>query len=109
MPSICYETFGLTLLEAFREGTPVIARRLGSLTEIVEQSGGGVLFSDAGELRAVMERMRADVAHRDALAAAGRKAFLARWTEEKVVPRYVALLRDAARRKGDARLAHILQ
>lgn len=109
VPSVGYETFGLTLLEAFRESTPVIARRLGSLTEIVEQSGGGVLFSTAAESRAAMERMASDTEYRATLAAAGRESFLARWTEEKIIPGYVALLRQAAQRKGDARLAHLLQ
>ena len=31
VPSQCYETFGIVILESFRESTPVIARRLGPL------------------------------------------------------------------------------
>jgi glycosyltransferase involved in cell wall biosynthesis len=41
VPSVCYETFGNTLIESFRQRTPVIARRLGPFPEIVAQSGGG--------------------------------------------------------------------
>ena len=41
VPSVCYETFGIVLIEAFRQGSPVIARRLGPFPEIVERSGGG--------------------------------------------------------------------
>ena len=48
--SICYEVFPMILLEAFREGTPVIARRLGPYPEIIEQSAGGLMFRDAREL-----------------------------------------------------------
>ncbi len=29
VPSTCFETFGIILIEAFRQGTPVIARRIG--------------------------------------------------------------------------------
>ncbi|MBL7042540.1 MAG: glycosyltransferase, partial [Pirellulaceae bacterium] len=34
-PSICFETFGLTTVEAFAKGTPVVASRLGAMQELV--------------------------------------------------------------------------
>src|ERR1700720_3378779 len=40
VPSLGYEVFPLVVLEAFAEGTPVIARDRGSLAEIVHASGG---------------------------------------------------------------------
>ena len=43
VPSVCFETFGIILIEAFRQGTPVIARRIGPFPEIVERSGGGTV------------------------------------------------------------------
>ena len=36
VPSAGFEVFPLVLLEAFREGTPVIARRLGPFPEVVD-------------------------------------------------------------------------
>jgi len=44
MPSIWYEGFPRTLVEAFANGLPVIASRLGSLAELVEHGRTGLLF-----------------------------------------------------------------
>jgi glycosyltransferase involved in cell wall biosynthesis len=44
MPSIWYENFPRTLLEAFANGLPVIASRLGALSELVEHGRTGLLF-----------------------------------------------------------------
>jgi glycosyltransferase involved in cell wall biosynthesis len=101
MPSLCFETFGITLLEAFRQATPVIARRLGPLIEIVETSGGGELFNTRDELVAAMNRLLRDPAYRAQLAAAGHRAFRERWSERVVVPRYLEIVRRVAERKGD--------
>jgi glycosyltransferase involved in cell wall biosynthesis len=43
-PSIWYETFGLTMVEAFACSLPVIASRLGSMAEIVEDGVTGLHF-----------------------------------------------------------------
>lgn len=99
-PSVCFETFGLTLIEAFRQGTPVIARRLGPFPEIVDQAGAGVLFSTREELHAAMRRLQHDGAERERLSAAARKAFSERWTETAVVPRYLEIVRGAAERRA---------
>lgn len=44
VPSICYETFGLVVAEAFARGTPVIAARNGALAELVEHGQTGLQF-----------------------------------------------------------------
>lgn len=44
MPSIWYENFPRTLVEAFACSTPVIASRLGALAELVEDGHTGLLF-----------------------------------------------------------------
>jgi glycosyltransferase involved in cell wall biosynthesis len=43
VPSVCYETFGRAVIEAFAVGVPVVASRLGSLAEIVEDGRTGRL------------------------------------------------------------------
>ena len=43
-PSICYETFGRTIIEAFAKGTPVVASRMGAMAELVEDGRTGMLF-----------------------------------------------------------------
>lgn len=37
------ESFGMSLIESLSNGTPVLATRVGGMTEIVESTGGGVL------------------------------------------------------------------
>jgi glycosyltransferase involved in cell wall biosynthesis len=105
VPSACYETFGIILLEAFRQGTPVVARRLGPFPEIISASGGGELFTTRDELVAAIQRLHCDRAYRDRLGRAGRAAFEARWSSDVVVPRYLEIVQRAAERRGRPGLA----
>jgi len=95
VPSQGYETFGIVLIEAFRYGTPVIARRIGPFPEIVEQSGGGLLFSTPDELLDAMGRLQRDGAFRDALAERGYRACRERWSEDVVIPRFLDFVAEA--------------
>jgi glycosyltransferase involved in cell wall biosynthesis len=108
VPSLCFETFGIILIEAFRQSTPVLARRLGPFPEIIEQAGGGELFATRDEMVAAMRRMRDDPARREAMGRAGRRAFEEHWRERVVVPRYLEIVRQAAERKGIGRVLDIL-
>lgn len=103
VPSLCYETFGIIVIEAFRMGTPVIARRLGPFPEIVAQ-GGGMLFDGIPELRAALARIAGDAALREDLGRRARAAFTARFGEPAVLARYLDLLHRVACRKQDARV-----
>ncbi len=60
IPSISYEAFPVTLVEAYSVGLPVIASRLGSLIELVDDEITGLFFSpgDAGELARAIERLQ---------------------------------------------------
>ena len=100
VPSVCYETFGIILIESFKNRTPVIARRLGPFPEIVESSGGGELFETAEELVGAMRRMQEDAGHRERLAQSGNRAFKERWVESAVIPRYLDVVQRTAERKG---------
>ena len=108
VPSECYETFGIVLIESFRQGTPVIARRLGPFPEIVEQSGGGELFSTRAELVEAMHRLQRDAGYRARLSEAGYRAYVANWSEQVVVPRYLDIVRRAAARRGHTRVVDAL-
>jgi len=99
-PSRCYEVFPMILLEAFREGTPVVARRLGPFPEVIEQSEGGLLFDDAVGLRAALERLATDAALRERLGQAGREAFERLWTEDVVLDAYLRTIAELARARG---------
>ena len=91
-PSVCFETFGNTLVEAFRQHTPVIARRIGPFPEIVTHAGAGELFDDASGLRQALGRFATDRVYRDRLGAAGRRAYDLTWSEEAILPRYLDII-----------------
>ena len=99
-PSVCYETFGNTLVEAFRQGTPVVARRVGPFPEIVAHAGAGELFDDVADLRPVLERLLADPGYRDLLGASGRRAYEVTWSERAIVPRYLDIVERALARRA---------
>jgi glycosyltransferase involved in cell wall biosynthesis len=109
VPSICFETFGIIIIEAFRQGTPVIARRLGPFPEIIEACGGGMLFSDTPELDAALARVADDPALRAAMSARARDGFGRFWTEDVVVEKNFDALARAAHKKSDFALARKLE
>jgi glycosyltransferase involved in cell wall biosynthesis len=109
VPSVCFETFGIILIESFRQRTPVIARRIGPFPEIVESAEGGELFESGGELVAAMRRIQADPAHRQRMAENGYRAYVERYSESAVVPRYLDIVRRTAAKKGDRRIAGLLE
>jgi glycosyltransferase involved in cell wall biosynthesis len=108
VPSVCYETFGIILIESFRLGTPVLARRLGPFPEIVGAAEGGSLFDGAEDLRAGLDRLASDPALRARQGAAARAAFLRLWEERPVMAAWGATLARAAAAKGAGALARAL-
>jgi glycosyltransferase involved in cell wall biosynthesis len=98
-PSVCYETFGLTLIEAFGHRTPVIARRLGPFPQLVDTSGGGLTFETREQLLAAIERLRTHPEEREAMGRAGFEAFQQHWSESAVVPRCLELIEEAIARR----------
>lgn len=101
-PSRGFETFGLTLIEAFSQGTPVIARRIGPFPEIVAQAGGDLLFETTADLRAALDIVEGDAERRHALGRAGYEAFQRHWSEHAALPRYFDVI-DRARARRRAR------
>ncbi|MBD2311533.1 glycosyltransferase family 4 protein [Desertifilum sp. FACHB-1129] len=72
-PSIWYEPFGLSVIEAFACSLPVIVSRLGSLAEIVENQVTGLHF-EAGDATDLASKLEWAVAHPQALREMGRRA-----------------------------------
>ena len=73
LPSIWYENFPRTLVEAFGCGLPVIASRIGALAELIDDGVTGFLFEprDADDLAS---KLRWANAHPEEMARMGRAA-----------------------------------
>ncbi|MCA9141700.1 MAG: glycosyltransferase family 4 protein [Planctomycetaceae bacterium] len=84
IPSICYETFGRAIIEAYVHGVPVIASRHGAMAELVQHGETGLLFDvgDAQELRAAVERMFHDTDKLYQMRLAARRTFERLYTAE---------------------------
>lgn len=109
VPSLCYETFGIIIIEAFRQGTPVIARRLGPFPEIIDAAGGGLMFETGEELEKALAEIAASPQRRAELSSNARRGFERYWREDVVIDRYFEALRKAAAGRGDARLLNKLE
>ena len=73
VPSICYETFGLVIVEAFASGTPVLASRIGALAELVREGETGLCFEPGNE-RDLADKISWALAHPEQMAEMGRNA-----------------------------------
>ena len=84
-PSIWYETFGLSIVESFAAGRPVVASAIGALEELVEEGRTGWLFppGDPAALAACVERAWSDPARSAELGRAARAEYEARYTAER--------------------------
>lgn len=109
VPSVCYETFGIILIESFRLGTPVIARRIGPFPEIVEHADAGALFETEEDLIAAMTTIQTDETWRARHGKLAREGFETTWREDRVLAAYGAELAKAAHRRGDADLARAFE
>ncbi len=100
VPSICYETFGIIIIEAFSVKTPVIVNNLGALPEVVEDSGGGLVYSGLDELAAAMDRLASEPGLRGRLGISGHDAYLKYWTEDAHMAQYMGLVREMQKKRG---------
>ena len=100
MPSVNYEGFPKAIVESFAVGTPVIASRIGSLTELIDPDRTGFLF-DAGNPGSLVEAVRkaaSESSSKDMRGAARRK-----YLDRYGVDRNYDLLMDIYGRAIDAR------
>ncbi len=77
VPSLNYEGFPRILVEAYARGLPVLASRLGSLTELVREGETGLDFTpgDPADLAAKAARLFADQRHVERLRPLARGAY----------------------------------
>jgi len=97
MPSIWYENFPRTLLEAFANGLPVIASRLGALRELIEHGRTGLLF-EAGSSEDLARHLAWAEAFPEKMRAMGENAravYEARFTSRENYGRLIAIYEEA--------------
>ena len=77
IPSICYEGFPRSVVEAYACGRPVVASRIGSLNELVEEGRTGLTFEprNADDLSRVLNLTARNDQLIDSLGATARMTF----------------------------------
>lgn len=94
LPSIWYETFGLTAIEAFACGRPVVASGIGALQEVVDdQSGLRVAAGDVQAWADAIDRLATDRSLVHRLGQGARARYLAHFTPEHDAARLLAAYR----------------
>ena len=89
-PSFMMETFGLTVVEAFACGTPVLARDAGGNRELIEKTGGGILYKTEAELKAALQRLADNPPLRRRLGELAYLGYQSYYTESIHVDAYLA-------------------
>ena len=101
VPSECYEGFPLVILEAYGSGTPVLASRIGSLNEIVEEGVTGYKFSagDAQSLATSFRSILSDLSKLKAMRGTVRKVFLEQYAADVCIARTRSLYRQVIEKR----------
>lgn len=97
-----YETFGLTMVEAFASGVPVICCRMGAMKEIVEDGRTGLHFTP-GDAQDLAEKVEWAWHHPEQMRQMGREARLeyeSKYTEEKNYPLLMEIYRQTMAEQG---------
>ena len=104
MPSICYENFPRTIVEAFAKGTPVIASRRGAMAELVSDGRSGLLFApnDASDLASKVRRLLADPSELAAMRKTARAEYEEKYTARVNYQRLIAIYARALGRASPA-------
>ncbi|HJT20599.1 MAG TPA: glycosyltransferase family 4 protein [Nitrospira sp.] len=96
VPSLWYEVFGIVILESFTQRTPVIVRDVGGMPNVVEESGGGLVFTTETELLRAMDRLLEERGLREEMGRRGHRAFEEKWSAGAHIPRYLGLIEAIA-------------
>lgn len=84
-PSICYENFPLSIVEAFASGLPVVSSRMGAMAEIIDSGRTGLHFrpADPEDLAAKIEWAANHSAELGRMRREARAEYLMKYTPER--------------------------
>lgn len=93
VPTVYHEAKGVYILEALAAGVPVVQPRHGSFPELIEATGGGLLYDPTGPeaLATAIARLMDDTVLRRRLADQGRQAVRRSFTDVVMADRTWAL------------------
>jgi glycosyltransferase involved in cell wall biosynthesis len=101
LPSVWFEAFGLVAAEAMGHGLPVVASRMGAVSELVEDGVDGLLFQpgNARDLSEKVKRLWDDPQLCRRLGQAARRKAVSLWSTERHVQRLQSLYEDLCARR----------
>lgn len=102
-PSLAPETFGLTIVEAFACGTPVIAHDAGGSRELIERTGAGFVYRSEAELHEALHALAEKPLLRLKLGQLAYEGFQRYYTEEIHVSAYLERIEAIQTVKGITR------
>jgi glycosyltransferase involved in cell wall biosynthesis len=102
VPSVWFENAPIVILEAFRQGTPVIVRDLGAMPEMVNETGGGLVYRTDDDLLRAMDKIFENRETRRSLGQKGFVAYQQIFSVDAHMHRYFALIRELAARRSRA-------
>jgi len=93
VPTVYREPKGLFVLEAMAAGLPVVLPEHGSFPELIEATGGGILFEpeNVNAISDSLKRLLSDQEMRQRLATAGRGAIRERFTSARMAEQVLAV------------------
>jgi len=96
LPTVWPESKGLPVLEAWANGVPVVVPAHGAFPELVEDTGGGLLFAphDPRSLAAALEQLIRDPAIASELGRRGRDAVHDRYHADRMASQTAELYRQ---------------